>query len=96
MLYESLDDTESATFSKELLKDKVISGGIWMHAMLFSKRGLDLILTIILAQLLSPETFGVIGVFYIVSSAFGRTIVWRNIRYKLLGPTEIIVEGPVK
>jgi O-antigen/teichoic acid export membrane protein len=69
MLYESLEDTESVAFSKELLKDKVISGGIWMHAMLFSKRGLDLILTIILAQLLSPETFGVIGVFYIVSSA---------------------------
>ena len=29
----------------------------------------------------------------IVSSAFGRTICWRGIRYKLLGPTEIIVEG---
>ena len=40
MLYESLENTESATFSKELLKDKVISGGIWMHALLFSKRGL--------------------------------------------------------
>jgi hypothetical protein len=30
----------------------------------------------------------------IISSAFGRTICWRGIRYKLLGPTEIIVEGP--
>jgi len=30
----------------------------------------------------------------IISSAFGRTIRWRGIRYKLLGPTEIIVEGP--
>jgi ceramide glucosyltransferase len=29
----------------------------------------------------------------IISSAFGRTICWRGIRYKLLGPTEIIVEG---
>jgi ceramide glucosyltransferase len=28
----------------------------------------------------------------IISSAFGRTICWRGIRYKLLGPTEIIVE----
>ena len=30
----------------------------------------------------------------IISSAFGRTICWRGIRYKLLGPNEIIVEGP--
>ncbi|MCK4887831.1 MAG: glycosyltransferase family 2 protein [Planctomycetes bacterium] len=27
----------------------------------------------------------------IVSSAFGRTIVWRSIKYKLLGPTETII-----
>jgi ceramide glucosyltransferase len=27
----------------------------------------------------------------ILSSAFGRTIIWRGIRYKLLGPTETIV-----
>jgi cellulose synthase/poly-beta-1,6-N-acetylglucosamine synthase-like glycosyltransferase len=30
----------------------------------------------------------------IISSSFGRTICWRGIRYELLGPTEIIVEGP--
>jgi len=30
----------------------------------------------------------------IISSAFGSTICWRGIRYRLLGPTEIIVEGP--
>ncbi len=29
--------------------------------------------------------------FFIISSAFGRTITWRGIRYKLLGPTETIV-----
>jgi len=29
--------------------------------------------------------------FFIISSAFGRTIRWRGIRYKLLGPTETIV-----
>jgi len=35
---------------------------------------------------------------FIISSAFGRTITWRGIRYKLLGPTETIVvrnSGPV-
>ena len=29
--------------------------------------------------------------FFILSSAFGRTIIWRGIKYKLLGPTETIV-----
>ncbi len=29
----------------------------------------------------------------ILSSAFGRTITWRGIRYKLLGPSETIVLG---
>ena len=29
--------------------------------------------------------------FFIISSAFGRTICWRGIRYKLLGPTKTIV-----
>jgi ceramide glucosyltransferase len=29
--------------------------------------------------------------FFIISSAFGRTICWRGIRYKLLGPDETIV-----
>jgi cellulose synthase/poly-beta-1,6-N-acetylglucosamine synthase-like glycosyltransferase len=28
---------------------------------------------------------------FIISSAFGRTITWRGIRYKLLGPTQTIV-----
>jgi cellulose synthase/poly-beta-1,6-N-acetylglucosamine synthase-like glycosyltransferase len=32
--------------------------------------------------------------FFIISSAFGRTICWRGIRYKLLGPTETILQGP--
>lgn len=31
----------------------------------------------------------------IISSAFGRTVTWRGIRYKLLGPTKTIVLGPV-
>ena len=30
---------------------------------------------------------------FIISSAFGKTICWRGIRYKLLGPTETIVVG---
>jgi len=29
--------------------------------------------------------------FFIISSAFGRTIIWGGTRYKLLGPTQTIV-----
>ena len=49
-----------------------------------------------LADFLACWLWSLLLLFFIISSAFGRTIVWRNIRYKLLGPTEIIVEGPVK
>ena len=27
----------------------------------------------------------------VIASAFGRTIVWRGIRYQLLGPTEVAI-----
>jgi len=47
-----------------------------------------------LADILACWLWSLLLLFYIISSAFGRTIVWRNIRYKLLGPTEIIVEDP--
>ena len=40
-----------------------------MHLLLASKRGLGLVQTIILAKLLTPEIFGVVGVFFIVSNA---------------------------
>jgi cellulose synthase/poly-beta-1,6-N-acetylglucosamine synthase-like glycosyltransferase len=49
-----------------------------------------------LADILACWLWSLLLLFYIISSAFGRTIVWRNIRYKLLGPTEIIVEGNEK
>ena len=47
-----------------------------------------------LADILGCWLWSLLLLCYIISSAFGRTIVWRNIRYKLLGPTEIIVKGP--
>jgi len=45
-----------------------------------------------LADILACWLWSLLLLFYIISSAFGRTIVWRNIRYTLLGPTEIIVQ----
>ena len=47
-----------------------------------------------IADILAFWLFSLLMLALIISSAFGRTIRWRGIRYKLLGPTEIIVEGP--
>jgi hypothetical protein len=46
------------------------------------------------ADILGFWLWSILMLFLIISSAFGRTICWRGIRYKLLGPTETIVEGP--
>jgi cellulose synthase/poly-beta-1,6-N-acetylglucosamine synthase-like glycosyltransferase len=46
------------------------------------------------ADLLFSWVWSLLLLFFILSSAFGRTIRWRGIRYKLLGPSEtIIVSG---
>ena len=47
----------------------------------------------IVADILFFWAWSILLLFFIVSSAFGRTITWRQIRYKLLGPTETIVLG---
>lgn len=47
-----------------------------------------------LADILACWLWSLLLLFFIISSAFGRTIVWRGIRYKLLGPAEIIVQEP--
>jgi ceramide glucosyltransferase len=49
-----------------------------------------------LADFLACWLWSLLLLFFIISSAFGRTIVWRNIRYKLLGPTEIVIQEPQK
>ena len=49
-----------------------------------------------LADLLGFWIWSILLLCILVSSAFGRTIRWRGIRYRLLGPTETVVEGPEK
>jgi len=44
-----------------------------------------------LADILACWLWSLLLLFFIISSAFGRTICWRGICYKLLGPTEIII-----
>ncbi|MHC4665834.1 MAG: glycosyltransferase family 2 protein [Planctomycetota bacterium] len=43
------------------------------------------------ADILACWLWSLLLLFLILSSAFGRTITWRGIRYKLLGPTETVV-----
>jgi ceramide glucosyltransferase len=45
----------------------------------------------IAADILAFWAWSILLLAFIISSAFGRTIRWRGIRYKLLGPTETIV-----
>ena len=46
----------------ESLSKKVVRGGIWVFALRFTNRGLGFIRTIILARLLVPEDFGLLGI----------------------------------
>jgi hypothetical protein len=43
------------------------------------------------ADILGSWLFSPLLLLFIVSSVFGRTITWRGIRYKLLGPTQTAV-----
>ena len=45
------------------------------------------------ADILCFWLWSLLLLFFIISSAFGRTIRWRGIRYKLLSPTETMVIG---
>ncbi len=49
-------------YESESLSKKVIKGGIWVSALQITDRGLGIIRTIILARLLAPEDFGLLGI----------------------------------
>ena len=46
----------------EPLSKRVVRGGMWVFALRFTNRGLGFIRTIILARLLAPEDFGLLGI----------------------------------
>lgn len=48
--------------SPEPLSKKVVRGGIWVFALRISNRGLGFVGTIILARLLAPHDFGLLGI----------------------------------
>ena len=60
----------------ESLSKKVVRGGIWVFTLRITNRGLGFIRTIILARLLAPEDFGLIGIAMLAAStldAFSQT-----------------------
>ncbi len=46
----------------ESLSTKVVKGGLWVFALRIINRGLGFVRTIILARLLAPEDFGLLGI----------------------------------
>jgi lipopolysaccharide exporter len=48
--------------TKEPLSRKVVKGGLWVFALRMINRGLGFVRTIILARLLAPEDFGLLGI----------------------------------
>ena len=46
----------------EPLSTRVVKGGLWVFALRFINRGLGFIRTIVLARLLAPEDFGLLGI----------------------------------
>jgi O-antigen/teichoic acid export membrane protein len=48
--------------TSESLATRVVRGGLWVFALRITNRGLGLIRTIVLARLLAPEDFGLLGV----------------------------------
>jgi lipopolysaccharide exporter len=52
---QNLNQTES-------LSKKVVQGGVWVFALRMANRGLRFIRTVILARLLAPEDFGLLGI----------------------------------
>ena len=43
------------------------------------------------ADILASGLWTILLFFFILSSAFGRTIVWRGIKYRLISPTETVI-----
>ncbi len=67
---------ENDLYPPEALSKKVVRGGIWLFALRITNRGLGFIRTIILARLLLPADFGLLGIAMLAAStldAFSQT-----------------------
>ena len=52
----------------EPLSKRVVRGGVWVFALQFINRGLGFVRTIILARLLAPRDFGLLGIAMLATS----------------------------
>jgi O-antigen/teichoic acid export membrane protein len=57
--------TLSANSNKESLSERVIRGSFWVFALRFTNRGLGLVRKIVLARMLAPEDFGLLGIAFL-------------------------------
>jgi cellulose synthase/poly-beta-1,6-N-acetylglucosamine synthase-like glycosyltransferase len=73
----------TAQLIRAILRQKMISNLL--------KEDLPQMKMTIAADILAFWAWSILLLFFIISSAFGRTVRWRGIRYKLLGPAETIV-----
>jgi len=55
--------------SGKSLKEKVLVASFWLYLLEICSRGLTVVQTTVMARLLAPEHFGIIGVFFVVSAA---------------------------
>ncbi len=66
MICEKPNNTEAINTNDlpqpEPLSKRVVRGGIWVFALRITNRGLGFIRTIILARLLAPHDFGLLGI----------------------------------
>lgn len=66
MIGEKSNSTEAIDINNlhqpEPLSKRVVRGGIWVFALRITNRGLGFIRTIILARLLAPHDFGLLGI----------------------------------
>jgi len=57
--------------SKQNLKNQVVKGSFWVFGANLISRGVSFLSTLILARLLTPEAFGVIGYGFLIANAIG-------------------------
>lgn len=77
LIDDSSFDTKASPMkpiSSESLSKKVVRGGIWVFSLRIINRGLGFVRTIILARLLAPEDFGLLGIAMLAKS----TILCQN------------------
>jgi lipopolysaccharide exporter len=60
--------TLNADQKKVSLSERVIQGGFWVFALRFTNRGLGFVRKVVLARLLAPEDFGLLGIAFLLIS----------------------------